>query len=92
VNFTLRSGRPFSESFDFKNAQGKPISLPAGRFKLVLERGQYAREFTEGAGLTRQRTSLLWKVSDKENFEFSTMYYTLYLNDKEVTRGVLSVE
>ena len=94
MNFTLIRGRDFSENLDFKNAQGKPIALPSGSFRILLERGTFAREYTPGAGLTRMRNGLVWKISAQESndFEFTTMYYTLYLNDNEIIRGILRIQ
>lgn len=94
MNFTLVRGRDFSEHLDFKNPQGKPISTPAGEFRIVLERGLFAKEYTVGAGLTRLRNGLSWRIPKEEtqDFEFSTMYYTLYLNNNEVIRGILRIQ
>lgn len=94
MNFTLVRGKDFIEHFDFKNAQGKPIALPLGKFRLVVERGGYARQYTDGAGLIRQRNRLTWKIGaeDSNDFEFTVLYYTLYLNDNEITRGILRVQ
>lgn len=93
MNFTLTKGEDFSESFDFKAANGKPVALPSGKFAVILERGTFVQKYEVGSGLSRLRNSLTWKISDEEsnNFQFNTMYYTLYLNDTEVTRGILNV-
>lgn len=94
MDFFLRKGVNFKEHFDFKNEKQKAIPTPSGEYKIVLERGAFARVYTVGDGLLRLRTSIEWTISGKEseNFEFTTMYYTLYLNDVEVTRGVLKVQ
>lgn len=94
MNFLLVRGRDFQEHFDFKNGQGKLIPLPAGKFRVVLERGGFAREYTSGNGLSLQRNRVIWSIKGEQSndFEFTTMYYTLYLNDREITRGVLKVQ
>lgn len=94
MNFLWVRGRDFQESFDFKNGTGKPIALPAGKYRVVLERGGFAREYTQGKGLVLQRTKILWtiKANQADDFEFTTMYYTLYLNDEEITRGILRIQ
>lgn len=94
MNFTLVRGRDFSENLDFKNSQGKPVATPPGEFRIVLERGAFAREYRAGAGLTKHRSGLVWNIpkEDSENFEFTTMYYILYLEDKEIIRGILRIQ
>lgn len=94
MNFLLERGKDFQESFDFKNATGKAIALPAGQFRVVLERGGFAREYTPGNGLSPQRTRIVWTIKAKQidDFEFATMYYTLYLNNDEITRGILRIQ
>jgi hypothetical protein len=94
MNFTLFKGKDFRETFDFKNSQGKSIALPPGNFSVVLERGGFAKEYTvANGGLTRSYNSVGWKIAkeDSSNFEFTTMYYTLYLEDREITRGLLRI-
>lgn len=90
MNFYAARGKDFVDTFEFKNAQRKPISVPSGTYKIVLERGPYAREYTP----TRGKNGLVWKVPAAEinDFEYSTLYYTLYLNNKEVARGTLSID
>lgn len=94
MNFTLVKGKDFTEFFDFKNSQGKSIALPSGAFKIVLERGGFVREYTASHGLSRIRNRITWTISAEESkdFEFTTMYYTLYLDDNEITRGVLRIQ
>lgn len=95
MNFTLVKGKNFEEHFDFKNSEGKALTLPAGRFKVILEHGSFAREYTvENRGLSRLRNSVVWRVAgtDSNDFEFTVMYYTLYLNDEEITRGIVRVQ
>lgn len=95
MNFLLVRGKDFQEHFDFKNAQGKPIALPAGVFKVVLERGGFAREYTIlNRGLSRTMNRITWRIPSSESlgFEFNTMYYTLYLDDRELARGVLKIQ
>lgn len=95
MDFTATRGQEFKETFDFKNADGKSIQPPAGEFKLILEHGTYAKEFTvENMGLDRQRTSVAWIISNDEtnNFAYNTMYYTLYLESTELARGILRIQ
>lgn len=95
MNFTLVRGKDFSEVFDFKNQAGKSIALPNGQFKVVLERGTFAKEFTVlNGGLSRLRNRVTWTISanDTADFDFATMYYTLYLDDSEITRGILRIQ
>lgn len=95
MNFTLIKGKDFTEHFDFKNASGKPIALPSGLFRVVIERGGFAREYTvDNGGLSLLRNQITWRIAagDSKDFEFNTMYYTLYLNDDEITRGVLRIQ
>lgn len=94
MDFFLRRGVAFKEQFNFKNDKGKPLPVPGGLYKIILERGTFAREYRANSGLSRLRSALVWEISAEESldFEFSTMYYTLYLNDQEVTRGVLKIQ
>lgn len=94
MNFLLVRGNDFEEHFDFKNAQGKPIAMPTGQFRIILERGGFAREYTVGNGLSRLMNRVSWRIpaAQSQDFEFSTMYYTLYLNDQELARGVLRIQ
>lgn len=84
----------FLETFDSKNSQGKPIALPAGNYRLVLERGGFVREYTPGKGLIKNRTQIVWQIkgTESKSFEFTTMYYTLYVNDTQLARGVLRIQ
>lgn len=94
MDFLLTRGRDFQEHFDFKNEKGQPLSTPAGVYRLLVTRGDFAREYTAGHGLSRQRTGIIWKISAKEtqDFEYRTLYYTLYVDDQELARGVLKVQ
>jgi len=95
MNFTMTRGKDFYEFFEFKNSQGKPIAMPSGKFRVVLERGGFAKEYTVlNGGLQRLRNRVNWRIpaSDTADFEFSTMYYTLYLEDRELIRGVIKVQ
>lgn len=94
MNFFMKKGQPFAEYFDFKNARGESIALPAGSFRVVLERGGFAKEYTYGNGLDRLANRINWRIpaSETESFVYSTMYYTLYLEDTEITRGVLKIQ
>lgn len=94
MDFLLTKGRDFEERFDFKNEQGKPLSAPAGEYRLVLQRGTFARVYKPGSGLYRGQTYVIWKIkaSETEDFEYRTLYYTLYLNDQELVRGVIKVQ
>ena len=94
MDFVLFRGRDFSEPFNFKNAAGKLITMPNGEYKLILERGLWAKEYKVNSGLTRGRTQITWRIPAEESkdFAYSTMYYTLYLNDDELARGVLRIQ
>lgn len=95
MDFLLSRGRDFEEEFNFKNPKGRLIALPAGRFRLILEHGDFAREFTvENHGLSRTRTQVTWRIPAEQgaDFEYSTLYYTLYLEDSELARGILRVQ
>lgn len=95
MNFSLVRGKDFSEHFDFKNAAGKPIALPNGSFRIVVEHGGLAREYTVmNGGLSRLRNRVNWTISARQSadFEFNTLYYTLYLDDEEITRGLLRIQ
>lgn len=94
MDFILTRGKDFVEHFDFKNEKGRSVPLPRGLIRLVLERGTFAREYRVNEGLTRGRSQIVWRIDGKDsaNFEFSTLYYTLYLNDAELVRGVLKVQ
>jgi len=93
MDFVLFKGRDFSEPFNFKNPTGKSIYI-SGDIKLILERGSWAREYTPGHGLSKTRTQVTWTIPSEEsaNFAYNTMYYTLYLNDTELVRGILRVQ
>lgn len=93
MDFLLIKGKDFSENFNFKNSQGKSIALPNGEFRLTLERGSFGRVYTLGNGLTRTRTNVTWRIDAEDtNFEYSTLYYTLYLDDQELARGIVRVQ
>jgi len=94
MDFVLLKGKDFSEPFNFKNAHGKSIAMPNGTYRVVLERGTWAHEYTIGNGLARTRTNITWTIPAEEsaNFAYNVMYYTLYLNDDELARGVLRVQ
>lgn len=95
MNFVMTSGKDFLEFFEFKNAQGKPIAMPSGQFRIVLERGAFAREYTVlNGGLQRLMNRVNWRIpaADIENFDYNTLYYTLYLEDRELARGVIKVQ
>lgn len=94
MDFLLTRGRDFQEHFDFKNDRGQPITAPNGVYKLTVTRGDFAREYTSGRGLSRQHTGLIWKIpaSETKDFAYRTLYYTLYVDDQELVRGVLKVQ
>lgn len=95
MNFLLVKGKDFEEHFEFKNAQGESIAMPSGQYKIILERGAFAREYTVlNDGLQNLRNRVNWRIpaSQSKDFAFSTMYYTLYLNDLELARGVLRIQ
>lgn len=94
MDFLLTKGEAFEERFDFKNDKQKAIALPAGEYRIVLQRGTWVREYRVNSGLSRTRTSITWKIpaSATQDFEYRTLYYTLYLNDSELVRGVIKVQ
>lgn len=95
MDFLARRGQSFNESFDFKSADGSPISLPPGHYLVTLVHGNDAREYTlENGGLERDVSSLRWKIkaSEATDFAYNTMYYTLYLNNTELSRGIVRVQ
>jgi hypothetical protein len=94
MDFVLIRGKPFSEHFDFKNDKGKPIVVPSGQYKLIVEHGPFAREYKVGSGLSKTRNAILINISaqDTKDFAYSAMYYTLYLNNTELARGILRVQ
>jgi len=94
MDFVLIRGKDFSEPFNFKNAHGKSIAMPNGVYKIVLERGTWAREYTLYHGLSRTRNQITWMIPAEESadFAYNVMYYTLYLNDDELARGVLRIQ
>lgn len=95
MNFVLTRGQDFYDFFEFKNAQGRPIAMPSGEFKIVVEHGDFVREYTRrNNGLLSKSTRVDWRIpaSETANFEYSTLYYTLYLDDRELARGVLKVQ
>lgn len=83
-------GKSFTESFDFKNEKGQLISAPAGRYNLVLQRGDFVQEFND---LRRVTSGVVWSISDAQlaSLPHSTMYFVLYFNGEELSRGVLRV-
>lgn len=95
MNFSLVKGKDFHEHFDFKGASGKPIALPNGTFRVVVERAGFAREYTVmNGGLSRLRNRVNWTISADQSgdFDFNTYYYTLYLDNREITRGILRIQ
>lgn len=94
MNFVLTKGKNFHEFFEFKNAQGRSINMPSGTFRIILERGSFVREYTKNNGLLCMPTRVDWKIPAEvtADFEFNTLYYTLYLDDRELTRGIVKVQ
>jgi hypothetical protein len=94
MDFVLTRGSSFSEHFDFKNDKGRSLVVPNGLIRLVVEHGDFVREYRVGRGLTKTRSSIVWNLPAKEtnDFAYSTMYYTLYLDDNELARGILRVQ
>jgi hypothetical protein len=94
MDFVLIRGKPFAEHFDFKNAKGRSLVPPEGLYRLVVEHGDFVREYRIGRGLTKTRSAINWNLAAKEtaDFEYSTMYYTLYLDSNELARGVLRIQ
>lgn len=94
MDFTVKKGEKFSEDFNFKTATGQSIALPAGDYKLIVRHDSFVREYTIGKGLTKSRTKLVWSLTPAEtkDFAYSTMYYTLYMNETELARGILRVQ
>lgn len=94
MDFLLVRGSDFQERFDFKNESGRSIVLPAGEYKIIVQRGDFAREYTVGQGLSRTRTAITWRITAQQtqDFDYRTLYYTLYVGDRELVRGVLKVQ
>ena len=94
MDFLARRGQNFQERFDFKSADNKPIAIPAGELKIFLTHGTYAKEYSLGNGLNKQRATVFWTIpaAEVDSFAYNTMYYTLVLNDLELARGVLRVQ
>lgn len=95
MDFIARRGEEFRESFDFKNSQGQSIIMPTGTYKLILEHTPYVREFTEdNRGLRRKQAGLIWIIAADEtsDFAYNVLYYTLYVDDTELVRGVLRIQ
>lgn len=94
MDFLLTRGENFEERFDFKNEKQRAIVLPSGEYRIVLQRGTWVREYKVGAGLSKTRTALVWKIaaSDTSDFEYRTLYYTLYKDDEDLVRGVIKVQ
>lgn len=89
--FTASRGQAFKDKFTFKNEKGKPLNVPSGEYRLILERGEYVTEFKN---LTVLRDYIGWNMTAAETnaLKYSTMYFTLYLNGQEIARGVLRVQ
>ena len=87
--FTASKGQPFREEFTFKNEKGKPVAIPRGDYRLVLERGDYVRE----GNLKIAPNAIYWNMTAEETqaLAYSTLYFTLAFNGQEIARGVLRV-
>jgi hypothetical protein len=94
MDFVLQRGREFREEFDFKNTSGQIVSLPPGTYTLKVERGSFVRQYTVGNGLYKQRGKIIWRLPESEtaSFEYSTMYYELKFNERELARGIIRVQ
>lgn len=94
IDFIVKRGEPFTDKFDFKDSAGKPINAPSGDYRLVVEHGDYAKVFSIGRGLKKQRNGVVWSMSESEtlDLQYSVMYYVLYFNDNELARGVLRMQ
>jgi hypothetical protein len=94
MDFKVNRGEMFSEEFNFKNPAGQSRSVPPGAYRVVLEHDTFVREYTVGQGLRPLRTKLTWTITPEEtkDFEYNKMYYTLYLDDNELARGILRVQ
>lgn len=89
--FTAQRGRPFKEEFSFKNANGRAIQVPTGRYVVRLEYGGVVREITD---LRVTRNKIFWTMDSDEVDElgYETMYFTLHYNGQEISRGVLKIQ
>jgi hypothetical protein len=87
--FTASRGQAFREEFTFKNDKGKPQNVPAGDYRLLLERGGLVREFHPR--LARNAIQWVMTADETASLEYATMYFVLTLNGQEIARGVLRV-
>jgi hypothetical protein len=87
--FTASRGEAFQETFTFKNAQGRPLSIPLGDYRLTLERGDVVRVVP----LQVTPSTIYWTMTAEQTrkLEYNTMYFTLSYNGQELSRGVLRV-
>lgn len=88
---TAFQDQDFKEEFTFKSETGVPVVPPVGNYRLILEHGGFAREYSN---LSRTRTGLVWIIPSAEvtALPYRTLYFTLNFNGGEITRGVLRVE
>lgn len=87
---TATRGQDFEEPFNFKDDQGHELNIPIGSFSLTLERGSFVRQFD----LSTRGKSILWRMTADETkaLEYDSLYFVLFFDEKEVTRGVLRVK
>lgn len=88
---TASRGQVFEEPFNFKNDKGQELNIPVGTFSLTLERGGFVKQFSN---LPTRNKSIMWRMTADETraLEYETLYFVLYWNGQEVTRGVLRVK
>ena len=84
-------GEAFEEPFNFKNEQGQPAFIPAGRYALLLGRGDFVQEFSN---LTRRGNAILWHMTADETkaLPFSNLSFELTYNGQPIASGVLRVK
>lgn len=87
---TASRGQALVEPFNFKNDRGQPLNIPVGTFSLTLERGDFVRHWDH---MPTSQNSILWKMTAEETnaLQYDTLYFVLFFNGQEVTRGVLRV-
>lgn len=84
-------GEVFEEPFNFKNANGQLMNVPAGSYTLLLERGDFVKEF---ADLTRRGNAIVWHMAADETkaLPFSAFSFELAYNGQPIASGVLRVK
>lgn len=87
---TATRGEAFEEPFNFKNDIGQELNIPIGSFSVTLERGDFVKQFDK---LPTRGKSIIWKMTADEtgDLQYETLYFVLFFEEHEVTRGVLRV-